>query len=239
MSSARIGVVIPALDEEESIAHVVRDLPGIVEEIVVVDNGSVDGTRRAAQSAGATVLTEPRRGYGYACLTGVEHLAAKGVDVVVFLDGDYADDPRELPALVAPILRDTHDFVLGSRARGAREKGALLPQARAGNLFAGTFIRLFWGVRFTDLGPFRAMRIRDLLAMNMRELRYGWTVEMQIKAAKRGLRCLEIPVSYRRRIGQSKVTGTVRGTVFASARILGLHRTTLRKKLDQQGSDDD
>jgi glycosyltransferase involved in cell wall biosynthesis len=217
---ARVGVVIPAWNEEESIGLVLRDIPRLAEEIVVVDNGSTDATSVVATAAGATVLSEPRRGYGYACLTGVEYLASRGVEVVVFLDGDHADDPGELPRIVGPLLADEADFVLGSRALGHRERGALLPQARAGNFFAGRFIHLFWGVRFTDLGPFRAIRVTDLLAMDMHELRWGWTVEMQIKAAKRGLRCLEVPVSYRRRVGTSKVTGTLRGTVFASWRIL-------------------
>ncbi|MBR9978451.1 MAG: glycosyltransferase family 2 protein [Bacteroidetes bacterium] len=219
-AAARIGVVIPALNEEESIALVLRDIPPIVERVVVVDNGSTDNTATNARAAGATVLTENRRGYGYACMTGVSHLHAAGFDIVVFLDGDHADDARELPVLIEPLLSGTADFVLGSRALGEREPGALLPQARLGNLFAGMFIALFWRQRFTDLGPFRALRIPDLLAMDMREMRYGWTVEMQIKAAKRKMRCLEVPVSYRRRIGQSKVTGTVRGTFLASARIL-------------------
>lgn len=217
---SRIGVVIPAWNEEESIGLVLHDIPPIVDEIVVVDNGSSDATASVASTAGATVLHEPRRGYGYACLSGVLHLAARGIDIVVFLDGDYADDPGELQRITGPLLKGDADFVLGSRALGSREHGALLPQARAGNFFAGCFIRLFWGVRFTDLGPFRAIRIVDLLAMNMRELRWGWTVEMQIKAAKRGLRCLEVPVSYRRRVGVSKVTGTLRGTLLASWRIL-------------------
>ena len=220
MKSERIGVVIPAWNEEQSIAMVVCDIPSLVDEIVVVDNGSTDATAEIAREAGATVLQQPVRGYGHACMSGFDYLAEKDYSIVVFIDGDYADDARELPLLVEPILADRQDFVLGSRSMGSREPGALLPQAMIGTYIAGAFIALFWKYRFTDLGPFRAIRIEHLLAMNMRELRHGWTVEMQIKAAKMKLRCKEIPVSYRRRIGTSKVTGTVSGTVLASWRIL-------------------
>ena len=216
----RIGVVIPALNEREAIGLVIRDIPSFVDEVVVVDNGSTDGTPDAAAAAGATVLHEPTRGYGWACTKGIRHLAQSGTDIIVFLDGDYSDYPEELPAIVQPLLDGTHDFVLGSRVMGDREQGALLPQALFGNQLAGFLIRLFWGYSFTDLGPFRALRATTLDAMKLREMRYGWTVEMQIKAAKMKLRCIEVPARYRNRIGQSKVTGTFSGTVKASYRIL-------------------
>lgn len=217
----RIKVVIPALNEESAIGLVVRAIPDdLVEEVIVVDNGSTDATEKRAREAGATVLTEPGRGYGWACMRGIRHLEADPPVCVVFMDGDYSDHPDELPALAEPILRDQADFVIGSRVRGTSEPGALAPQARLGNRFACAILYRKYGVRYTDLGPFRAIRFRDLVEMDMQEMTYGWTVEMQIKAAQRGLRCLEVPVSYRNRIGKSKVTGTVSGTLKASARIL-------------------
>ncbi len=215
-----IGVIIPALDEERSIEHVIREIPSTVQEVVVVDNGSTDRTIEAAQAAGATVLSERRRGYGYACLKGIEYFSAKGIDIVVFLDGDYSDYPEELTGLVAPIIKHGYDFVIGSRIRGVRQKGAMLPQAIIGNWLATRLIRLFWGYIFTDLGPFRAIRFSSLQELAMKDGTYGWTVEMQIKAAKKKLRCLELPVRYRHRIGKSKVTGTIGGTLKASVKIL-------------------
>jgi glycosyltransferase involved in cell wall biosynthesis len=215
-----IGVIIPALNEERSIANVIRDIPRGVDEIIVVDNGSTDRTKETAQNAGATVLQEPRRGYGYACLKGIEYLGKKNIAIVVFLDGDYSDHPEELTTLIAPIIKDQYDLVIGSRMIGERESGAMLPQALFGNWLATRLIRLFWSYRFTDLGPFRAIRFSSLQSLNMRDGTYGWTVEMQIKAAKKKLRCMELPVRYRRRIGKSKVTGTISGTVKASAKII-------------------
>ena len=226
----RIVVVIPAFNEARSISRVIGDLPRrLVDEVIVVNNASTDETEANARAAGATVLRENRKGYGYACLRGLGHVqeeAAQGraPDVVVFLDGDYSDHPEELPTLLEPIVRGEADLVIGSRILGRRhgrvEAGAMLPQALVGNRVACGLMRLFWGVRFTDLGPFRAIRYPALLALGMEDQTWGWTVEMQIKAARAGLRCTEVPVSYRRRIGVSKITGTVSGTIKASGKIL-------------------
>ena len=217
----RILVIIPAFNEARSIGRVIGDIPeGLVEEVVVVNNASTDETEANARAAGATVLREPRRGYGHACLRGIAYAREKNPDVVVFLDGDYSDHPEEMTALVAPILRDEADFVVGSRMLGEREPGAMLPQALFGNRLACFLMRLLWGARFTDLGPFRAIRFSDLLALEMEDQTYGWTIEMQIKAVLAGLRTAEAPVSYRKRVGVSKITGTVSGTVKASAKIL-------------------
>jgi glycosyltransferase involved in cell wall biosynthesis len=220
---ARIKVIIPALNEENSIGLVLADIPrDLVDEVIVVSNGSSDATEDRAARAGATVLREKRRGYGWACMKGVDHLASDPPDIVVFLDGDYSDHADELLRVVEPILQDRADFVIGSRTAGNSEPGALLPQARIGNWLACSIIQWISGVRFSDLGPFRAIRYRDLVAMQMEEMTYGWTVEMQVKAVRADLQCAEVPVSYRKRIGDSKVTGTVTGTVKASARILWL-----------------
>ncbi len=214
-----VSVIIPALNEEESIGKVIADIPKTcVEEIIVVDNGSIDRTAEVARAAGARVVQEARKGYGYACLAGIAVLNAP--EIVVFLDGDYSDFPSEMPLLIQPILAGDAEMVIGSRIRGAREKGALLPQARFGNVLATFLIRLLFHVQYTDLGPFRAIRYEQLLAMDMQDKTFGWTVEMQVKAAKMGLRVCEVPVSYRKRIGQSKITGTVRGTILAGYKIL-------------------
>jgi len=217
----RIAVIIPAHNEERSLPMVLDAIPaGLVEEVVVVDNASTDRTADAARSRGATILFEPRRGYGAACLRGLEHLKTTRPDVVVFLDADYSDHPEEMPGLLEPIARGGADLVIGSRVLGTRERGALLPQARAGNWLAARLIRVLYGGRCTDLGPFRAVRFEALLALGMADRDFGWTAEMQVKALRRGLRVLEVPVSYRRRIGASKITGTVSGTVKAGAKIL-------------------
>ena len=222
----RVAVVIPAFNEARAIGHVIGDLPaGRVDEVVVVNNASTDETEANARAAGATVVRESRRGYGNACLAGLAYLRETGPpDVVVFLDGDYSDHPDELPKLLGPIERGEADFVLGSRILGVRhglvEKGAMLPQALVGNRIACGAMRLAWGARFTDLGPFRAIRWEALEALGMEDQTYGWTVEMQIKAAQAGLRSVEVPVHYRRRIGVSKITGTIGGTLRASAKIL-------------------
>lgn len=220
----RIAVVIPALNEEQALPKVLAEIPGeLVERVVVVDNGSTDQTMAVARAGGAEPISEPRRGYGSACLAGLEHLRRSGApEIVVFLDADYSDHPAEMQDLISPIVMDEADLVIGSRVLGNAAPGALLPQARYGNLLATTLIRWRWGVEFSDLGPFRAIRWSALESLRMREINYGWTVEMQVKAARQGLRCEEIPVSYRKRVGRSKITGTVRGTVGAGTRILWL-----------------
>ncbi len=216
-----MAVVIPALDEQDSVAAVVRAIPRArVREVVVVDNGSRDATAPAARSAGAVVVLEPRRGYGAACLRGLEYLRARPPTVVAFLDADASDDPAELPSLLDPILEGRFDLVVGSRTLGHREAGALTPVQEFGNRLATWLMRKLYGVRFTDLGPFRAIRWRSLESLDLRDRDYGWTVEMQVKAAKRGLRCLEVPVAYRRRVGKSKISGTLRGSWGAGTKIL-------------------
>ena len=217
-----LDVVIPALNEEASLPLVLADLPRPpVRRVVVADNGSEDGTVRVAREGGAEVVTAARRGYGSACLAGLDHLRRTGPpDVVAFVDADYSDHPDELPRLVAPLLAGEADLVIGSRVLGEREPGALLPQARAGNLVACALIRLFNGHRFTDLGPFRAIRWESLEKIGMSDPNFGWTAEMQVKALRHGLRATEVPVSYRRRVGVSKITGTVSGTVRAGYKIL-------------------
>ena len=213
-----IAVIIPALNEERSIGKVIDAIPDWVDDVVVVDNGSTDGTRQEASRHGARVLREPQRGYGAACLTGIAALGRP--EVVVFLDGDYSDYPEEMDRLVEPILADRADMVIGSRVLGTSEPGALLPQARFGNWLSCTLMHLLWKHRYTDLGPFRAIRRTSLEQLGMEDKNFGWTVEMQIKALRQGLRVAEAPVSYRPRIGQSKVTGTVRGVVSAGTKIL-------------------
>lgn len=216
--NARISVLIPALNEERSIGQVLAAIPGWVDETVVVDNGSTDQTAAVARDSGARVVTEPRRGYGQACLTGIAALDAP--DIVVFLDADFSDHPDEMASLVDPILSRTAELVIGSRVRGSREPGALTPQAHFGNVLACFLIRLFWGVRFSDLGPFRAIRFSALQQLQMQDTNFGWTVEMQIKAAIAGIPATEVPVCYRRRIGKSKISGTIRGVILAGTKIL-------------------
>jgi glycosyltransferase involved in cell wall biosynthesis len=218
----RIAVLIPALNEEASLPHVLADLPReTVDEIVVVDNGSVDHTAAVARAAGATVISEPRRGYGSACLAGINYLKSKTPDIVVFLDADYSDHPDELTTLVQPIISEGYDFVIGSRTKGSAEPGALLFQSRFGNALATFLIRLLYGFAYSDFGPFRAIRFSRLLELRMADRTYGWNVEMQIKAVRRHLRITEVPVRYRKRAaGESKVSGTIKGTVLAGYKIL-------------------
>ena len=218
----RIVAMVPALNEAPSIRQVVEGLLRQVDVplagVLVVDNGSTDGTGTIAEAAGAAVVVEPRRGYGYACLAGV--LAAEDAEIVVLLDGDAADDPGDLSRVVQPLLDGRADLVVGSRALGAREPGSMTPHQVFGNWLAATIMRTLYGIAVSDLGPFRAIRRDELLALEMRELTYGWSVEMMVKAARVGLRYHEVPVSYRRRIGVSKVAGTVSGSVRAGWCIL-------------------
>jgi glycosyltransferase involved in cell wall biosynthesis len=223
MSKPIIDVIIPAYNEEKSITSVLKDIPhDWVREVIVCDNASTDNTSVVAQASGATVVKQPLKGYGNACLKGMAYIATKEIkpDIVVFLDGDYSDYPEEMPLLIAPITEGGIDMVIGSRALGDRESGSMTPQQVFGNWLATLLIRLFFRYRFTDLGPFRAIKYDKLLAINMIDRNYGWTVEMQIKAAKLKMRCMEIPVRYRRRIGVSKVSGTVKGTIMAGYKII-------------------
>ncbi len=214
----RIAVVIPAQNEADAIGKVIADVPAWVDQIIVTDNGSSDDTAAVARAAGADVISELEPGYGAACLAGIA--AAEGADILVFLDGDYSDYPQEMAQLVDPISVDAADLVIGSRITGHSEMGALLPQQRFGNWLATTLIRMIWGGCYTDLGPFRAIDASRLNALAMADRNFGWTVEMQIRAIEEGLRVLEVPVSYRCRIGTSKVSGTIRGSVLAGSKIL-------------------
>lgn len=221
-ATATIDVVIPAYNEEESLPKVLAALPRPpVRRIVVANNNSTDSTEKVARQGGAEVVFETRPGYGSACLAGLAHLRANDPpEIVVFIDGDYSDHPEELPRVVAPILENRADVVIGSRILGRREPGALLPQARAGNLVACTLIRWLYRHRYTDLGPFRAVRWSSFEQLGMRDPDFGWTAELQVKALRHGLRVTEVPVSYRKRIGVSKITGTIRGTILAGYKIL-------------------
>ena len=216
-----ISVIIPAFNEESAIGKVIAEIPRhFVNEIIVVNNNSTDNTQKEAAAAGATVLNESRQGYGASCLTAIEYLKGKDTDIVVFLDGDYSDFPSEMDRLLNPIINEEYDFVLGSRILGSREPGSLPFHSIFGNVLSGLLINFFWRVKYTDLGPFRAIRFNKLLELEMEDPWYGWTVEMQIKAVKHELKIKEVPVSYRKRIGKSKVTGTVKGSFMAGVMIL-------------------
>ena len=219
----KIKVIIPAYNEADSIGHVINDIPDIVEEIIVVSNNSNDDTEINAKNAGATVLSENKKGYGYACLKGMEYIANQKdkPEIVVFLDGDYSDYPEELTKIVAPIINDDLDFVIGARVKRLREEGSMTFPQIFGNWLATTLMRLFFGAKFSDLGPFRAIKYNKLLALDMEDKTYGWTVEMQLKVLKQKMTYTEIPVNYRNRIGVSKVSGTVKGAIFAGLKILG------------------
>ncbi|WP_248724126.1 glycosyltransferase family 2 protein [Seonamhaeicola sp. ML3] len=219
----KIKVIIPAYNEADSIAYVIKDIPKLVNEIIVVSNNSTDDTEINARNAGATVLTEKRKGYGYACLKGMDYIANQSdqPDIIVFLDGDYSDFPEELTQIVSPIIDDDFDFVIGARVKQLREAGSMTFPQIFGNWLATFLMKLMFGSKFTDLGPFRAIKYNKLLALEMEDKTYGWTVEMQLKALKKKLRYKEVPVNYRNRIGVSKVSGTVKGAIFAGIKILG------------------
>ena len=218
-AAASISVIIPALNEMASIGLVIGEIPrDLASEIIVVDNGSTDATAEVARQAGARIVTEPHRGYGAACLAGIS--AARGPDIIAFLDGDYSDYPEELRLLVQPILAGAADIVIGSRMAGADARQILPPQAYWGNRLATFLLRFLYGYYFTDLGPFRAIRAESLKQLAMADRNFGWTIEMQIKAVQRGLRIREIPIHYRQRIGKSKISGTVSGSIRAGWKIL-------------------
>ncbi|MDC6351204.1 glycosyltransferase family 2 protein [Zeaxanthinibacter sp. PT1] len=218
-----IKVVIPAFNEEDSITKVLAEIPTRVSEVIVVSNASTDNTAARAKAAGATVLTEDRQGYGYACLKGINYISgqSKPPDIIVFMDADYSDYPEELHKLVMPIEKGAYDMVIGARVKEKREPGSMTPQQLFGNWLATFLMKLFFGAKYTDLGPFRAIRYDKLMLLNMEDKTYGWTVEMQLKALKHKLAYIEVPVGYRKRIGISKVSGTVKGTIFAGVKILG------------------
>lgn len=218
-----IKVIIPAYNEADSIALVINEIPSIVDEVIVVNNNSTDKTAEVAQNAGATVLFEPQMGYGYACLKGMDYVSelSEKPEIIVFMDGDYSDYPEELIQIVAPILENNIDFVLGSRVKRLQEKGSMTPQQHFGNWLATFLMRNLFGARFTDLGPFRAIKYQKLLDLEMQDKTYGWTIEMQLKALKQNLTYTEIPVKYKKRIGVSKVSGTIKGSIFAGVKILG------------------
>ena len=219
-SGLRVGCVIPALNEADAIGKVIAEIPEWVDRVVVGDNGSSDGTPDVARAAGARVVHQPERGYGAACLAAIEALG--DVDVIVFIDGDYSDFPGDMADLVDPIARGDVDFVVGSRVLGRREAGSLTPQQQFGNWLATMLIRLIWRARYSDLGPFRAIAKPAYDRLGMADRNYGWTVEMQIKAVEQGLRFIEVPARYRNRIGVSKVSGTIKGTILAGVKILSI-----------------
>jgi glycosyltransferase involved in cell wall biosynthesis len=219
---AIIKVIIPAYNEEKAIAHVIAAIPSSVFEIIVISNNSTDNTIAVAKNAGATVLIEKKMGYGYACLKGLEYISNQEIkpDIVVFIDGDFSDFPEELTQLVTPIIDENIDFVIGSRTATLREKGSMTPQQIFGNWLACFLMKLFFKAKFTDLGPFRAIKYETLLALQMQDKTYGWTVEMQLKILKQNFSYVEIPVRYKNRIGISKVSGTIKGTVMAGIKII-------------------
>ncbi|WP_300435001.1 glycosyltransferase family 2 protein [Christiangramia sp.] len=218
-----IKVIIPAFNEAESITHVIKKIPDFVDEVIVVSNNSTDKTEINAENAGATVLSESRKGYGYACLKGLDYISKqnKKPDIIVFLDGDYSDHPEELDKIIQPILEENKDFVVGARVKKWREKGSMTFPQIFGNKLATSLMKLLFNSRFTDLGPFRAIKYKKLLQLEMEDKTYGWTVEMQLKALRQNLSYVEIPVHYKNRIGVSKVSGTIKGAIFAGVKILG------------------
>lgn len=218
-----IDVIIPAYNEEKSIGRVINDIPkDIVRDIIVCNNNSTDRTAEVSDSNGAIVVMAQNKGYGSACLAGMSYIENKDEkpDIVVFLDGDYSDHPEEMTSVVSPIIKDQYDMVIGSRALGNLERGSMQVQQIFGNWLATSLIKLFYNYKFTDLGPFRAISYDALKLIDMQDKDFGWTVEMQVKAAKLKLKCIEVPVNYRKRIGKSKVSGTIKGTILAGHKIL-------------------
>ena len=218
-----IDVIIPAFNEENSIQSVIRDIPkGLVREIIVINNNSNDATSTKAKSAGAFVLLETFQGYGAACLKGIDYISGNTIqpDIVIFIDADYSDYPHQMTDLVRPILEDDFDLVIGSRSLGKRDKGSMTLPQRFGTKLATMLLRILYNVSYTDLGPFRAIKFSSLMMLKMKDKTYGWTVEMQLKAAKQKMRVTEVPVDYRKRIGFSKISGTLKGTVMAGYKII-------------------
>ncbi len=217
----KVAVILPAFNEMNAIGAVLKALPKQLDDVIVVDNNSTDNTAAIAKEQGATVLFEKRKGYGYACLKGIDYLKNNPPDIVVFLDADYSDFPEDLVHLIAPILNNKFDFVVGARVAALREKGAMTPQQLFGNALACWLMRRLFDSQFTDLGPFRAIRWETLMQLHMNDKTYGWTIEMQLKVLRQKITYIEIPVRYRKRIGYSKVSGTLKGTIFAGIKILG------------------
>jgi|TARA_B110000259_G_scaffold1817_1_gene2171 glycosyltransferase involved in cell wall biosynthesis len=219
----KIGVIIPAYNEALSIKKVITKIPSLADEILVINNGSTDETQIKAISAGATVLNEPKKGYGHACLCGINYFnnLTEPPEIIVFLDGDYSDYPEDLNEIIKPILEDQIDFVVGSRVKSKRERGSMTPQQIFGNELASVLIRILYGGNFSDLGPFRAIKLEVLNKLEMQDKTYGWTVEMQLKILGNKFSYCEVPVRYKKRIGKSKVSGTLVGTVMATIKILG------------------
>ena len=216
----KIAVIIPALNEEKTLPKVLGDIPkDLVDEVVVVDNGSTDRTPQIAEELGATLLFESKKGYGYPCLRGIEYLKGKNPDIVVFLDGNYSDYPTEIITIINPIVREDYDMVIGSRVMGNYEKGSLRAPVYFGNLLATTLIRLLYRFKYTDMGPFRAIKFTKLLALDMHD-NLGWTIEMQLKALKKKYKVIEVPVSYRKGTGKSKITGNIKGIIKVGYRII-------------------
>ena len=221
MNETKISIIIPALNEENSIGQVINSLPKIYHQLIVVDNGSNDSTRKIAKKNGAIVLIEKKRGYGNACLKGIQFLKKTPPDIVVFLDGDFSDFPQEIKKIIKPIEQKKVDFVIGSRIKSLREKGSMTPQQIFGNKLACFLLKLIYGGKFTDLGPFRAIKWDTLMDLNMIDETYGWTIEMQLKVLRKKISYAETPVRYRRRIGNSKISGTLKGSLLAGIKIIG------------------